>query len=73
MALCPSCGYEAVTFSVQRTKFPYGMVGEQVILETIVPVGQCGHCEFVFTDERAEKAKQVAVDDHLRKLGKKSP
>lgn len=64
---CPSCGDPAnLTFSVEKEVFPYGIVPNQVELTVLVDKGRCAACAFEFTDWRAEKARDLAVQAHLQ-------
>jgi hypothetical protein len=63
---CPACGVpSSVTFTREEERFPYGSAPHTVELTAVVDKGRCSACTFVFTDARAEKAYEKAVQIHL--------
>lgn len=65
---CPSCGgASTVTWGSKLERFPYGTGDAVVVLEAVVPVGQCCACHFVFTDHRAETIKDETVTAYVAK------
>lgn len=61
--LCPACNAEACHESLESETFPYGDKGVEITVT--VPVIRCDNCDFVFTDQRAERARHRAVCDFL--------
>ena len=68
---CPSCGaFDKVTFTREKESFPYGVAPHTVQLSAIMDIGRCAACTFMFTDWRAEIAREEAVKAHLAALAK---
>lgn len=65
---CDFCDASAVTEveGVQRFGFMRNPVGPPVDLYATVVVWTCGACELQWTDEAGEKAREEAVQQHLR-------
>jgi hypothetical protein len=71
---CPSCeALESVTFTREDESFTYGIGIDAVSLRTVVDKGRCSACSFEFTDWRAEKACDNAVQAHLQASNKEQP
>lgn len=63
---CPACSSpSSVTFTREEEHFPYGVAPDTVELTALVDKGRCSACSFAFTDYRAEKACDAAVQAHL--------
>lgn len=66
---CPACDTpSSVTFTREEERFPYGIAPHTVELTALVDKGRCSACAFEFTDWRAEKALDKAVQIHLASL-----
>lgn len=63
LATCPLCKTGATREALERETFPYG--DDHIEISALIPVVRCTACDFVFTDERAEKARHAAVCDQL--------
>lgn len=60
---CPACETHNLHETIEVESFPYGEDAESI--NAAVPVLTCSACNFVYTDERAEKARHAAVCKHL--------
>jgi putative zinc finger/helix-turn-helix YgiT family protein len=63
--LCPDCGSERVSSSIQEHKFTYGVGDEAVELSASVPVRKCDECSLCFLDSEADDICHEAVCKHL--------
>lgn len=61
---CPECDSHAVRETLREQKFIYGTGDRAVQLAAKMPVFECQHCGFTFTDDRADKARQEAICRH---------
>jgi DNA-binding transcriptional regulator YiaG len=61
---CPECDAHNVCEKQREQGFTYGTGERAVKLTATVPVLECQNCGFTFTDERADKARQIAICRH---------
>lgn len=69
--VCPSCNSKNLKEKWEKDEFEYATEG--VKLSANVPFCYCEDCNFIFTDFRAEKLRQNAVDNYLEKRNKQKP
>lgn len=62
---CPLCGQPPKESMVEE-EFDYGVPTEATLTATVVQL-DCEECEFTWTDERADLAREAAVDIYLEK------
>lgn len=63
--LCIECGSSNLIERMREQRFPYGPLGDQVILTAAMPVITCEDCGYEYFDERGESARHAAVCRHL--------
>jgi len=63
---CATCG-GPTTMTAEVDRFEYGFP-LTVTLSCDVIVYNCEACPFSFTDQQAETAREVAVEEHLRAI-----
>jgi putative zinc finger/helix-turn-helix YgiT family protein len=62
---CPACHQHSIVTTSVDSKFVYGAGRNAVELSCTTPVQRCSQCDFEFTDQRAEEARDLAVRRHL--------